>query len=137
MAIFSFTQNILSGKPTILFNDGNMLRDFTYIDDVTHAISKFVDIVPTQDSNPPYQIYNIGNSNPISVKYVIELIEKNIGKKAIIECQQMHVADVVNTDAETTKIEKCLGELQHTPIEIGIKNFVRWYQRYYEICAMS
>ena len=129
MALFSFTRDILDEKPITVFNNGNMLRDFTYIDDVVAGIDRIITLPPNQ--NIPYQIYNIGNSNPVKLSYFINVLEKNLGKKAILNRQPMHTADMRDTYADVAAFEKRAGALPHTYIETGIARFVKWYKNYY------
>ena len=129
MALFSFTRDILDEKPITVFNNGNMLRDFTYIDDVVAGIDRIITLPPNQ--NIPYQIYNIGNSNPVKLSYFINVLEKNLGKKAILNRQPMHTADMRDTYADVAAFEKRAGALPHTSIETGIARFVKWYKNYY------
>lgn len=130
MALFSFTRDILSGKMITVFNNGNMLRDFTYIDDITEGVSRIIDIPPT--AQVPHQVYNLGNSKPVLLKYFIRVLEENLGKKAHIQFQSMHDADVLNTYADVTAFENAAGKLPHTSIEAGIARFVEWYKQYYQ-----
>src|SRR3990167_10841644 len=123
MALFSFTRNILEKKPITVFNDGNMLRDFTYIDDIVSGVTKIIDIIPDKNGKLFYKIYNIGNNSPVQLKYFIEVLEKNLRKKAILDLQPMHAADMQDTYADVSDFEKIAGELPHTPIEIGVKRF--------------
>ena len=131
MAVFDFTHNIINEKPITVFNQGEMLRDFTYIDDIVDGI---IQVIPKMSKNDiPCQIYNLGNSQPIELNYFISTLEKNIGKKALIEYRSMHRADVVGTYANMTAFEENVAKLPHTPIEVGIKKFVEWYKAYYPI----
>ena len=131
MAIFSFTNNILSEAPITVYNNGNMLRDFTYVDDVIAGIAAIIDIAPhTHKDVTPYAVYNLGNSAPVQLKYFIELLEKNLEKKAKIHFQPMHRADVVDTFANVALLESVIGKLPHTPIEVGVARFVAWYRQY-------
>ncbi|OGT39966.1 MAG: hypothetical protein A3E81_01495 [Gammaproteobacteria bacterium RIFCSPHIGHO2_12_FULL_36_30] len=132
MALFSFTNDILSEKPITVFNNGEMLRDFTYIDDVIEGVSRIINL-PSINSDVPYRVYNLGNNNPVQLKYFIEVLEKNLGKKANIHFQSMHAADVVNTYANMTALEKVAGQLPHTTIEVGVARFVEWYKQYYQV----
>lgn len=133
MALFSFTHDILNKKPIIVFNNGNMMRDFTYIDDVVEAVMRILNIIPEKNNDPPYQIYNIANHYPVQLKYLIKLLEKNLETKAKFDVQPMHAADMPNTYADVTAFEKIAGMLPHTPIEVGVTKFVKWYCNYYKI----
>ena len=130
MAPFYFTHNILAEIPIIVFNNGNMMRDFTYIDDIVEGIFRIIHRTP--DTNPPFRIYNLGNHAPIKLTYFIELLEKTIGKKAIIDMKPKHSADAQNTCADINAFEATFGKLPHTSIEVGISKFIAWYKHYYE-----
>ncbi len=143
MALFLFTKNILSGKPIQVFNNGNMIRDFTYIDDIVEGIMRISEKIPEPDlefkpeqPNPatswaPYKIFNIGNSNPIKLMDYIEVLEKELGIKAIIEMKEMQPGDVPYTAAETILLEKHISFKPKTSIENGINLFVKWYKDFY------
>lgn len=144
MALLSFTRNIMAEKPISLFNNGNMIRDFIYVDDIVEGLIRVIDSPPALDRAnikerrpstshvAPYQIYNIGNNHPIKLQYFIQVLEKCLGKKATLEMKPMHVADVQSTYADVTSFERKFGKLPHTPFEIGISRFVDWYKAYYQ-----
>lgn len=144
MALFKFTEAILAGRPIQVFNNGDMVRDFTYVDDIVEGIVKVLDQPaepnPTWNgkapdpatSSAPYRIYNIGNSQPINLMRYIEVLETCLGKKAIVNFQPMQPGDVPETYADTTELEKAVGYKPDTPIEIGVKRFVDWYLEYSE-----
>lgn len=131
MATFHFTHNIMNEKPITVFNQGSMLRDFTYIDDIVEGIIQVIPKMSKKDI--PYQVYNLGNSRPVELSYFISTLEKNIGKKAIIEYMPMHEADVLGTYADMTIFEENIGKIPHTSIDIGIQKFVAWYSAYYKV----
>lgn len=145
MAYFSFTRNIINGLPIRLFNYGNMERDFTYIDDVVHAIYKLISLVPEPDnewdelhSSPassfaPYRIYNIGNNHPIKLTEFIAILEEKIGKKAIVEYTNMQPGDVLRTCADITDLERSTGFRPCTSIDEGLGRFIEWYKEYYHV----
>ncbi len=145
MAPMIFTKSILSGKPIKIFNNGNMYRDFTYIDDVSEAILKLLYIPPKYLNDnkilnslelpelTPHRIINIGNSNPINILEFIEILEHEIDKKAIRVFEKMQLGDVKKTYADTTYIEDLINYKPHTSLENGIKEFVKWYKNYYKI----
>ena len=145
MALFLFTNAILKNKPIQIFNNGNMIRDFTYIDDIIESLIRVIDKPATSDkdfdkSNPnparswaPYKIFNIGNSEPIELmKYIIQ-IEKSIGIKAKKKFLPMQPGDVIATSADTSLLENWIDFKPKTSIEIGVKRFVDWYREFYEI----
>jgi len=126
MALFLFTSSILQDKPIDVFNEGRMMRNFTYIDDIVEGIVRVLD-------NPrPYELYNIGNSRAENLMDFIHEIEKVIGKKAKIHYLPMQPGDVPATMADITKIRK-LGYEPRTNIDAGIRKFVEWYRKYYKM----
>jgi UDP-glucuronate 4-epimerase len=141
MAYFSFTKAILEGKTIKVFNNGKMKRDFTYIDDITHAIQRLIDKPPvvqeqhTKNSSfplPAAEVYNIGNNSPVELVDFIEEIENAVGEKAVKEFLPMQDGDVPATYADLTKLEARIGTMQRTDIKTGIKIFVDWYKNYYK-----
>ncbi len=145
MALFLFTKAILEGKPIDVFNNGNMKRDFTYVDDIVEGIVRVIDNPPTTNSEwtgispdpstskAPYQIYNIGNSNPVKLLDFIEAIEEFLGKKAIKNFLPLQNGDVPATWADVTDLEKTLQYKPQTNIREGISNFINWYKQYYKV----
>jgi len=145
MALFMFTEAILKGKPIDIFNNGEMKRDFTYIDDIVESIFRIMYNVPEPDldwdsNNPdaatsycPYRLYNIGNNTPVDLMYCIEILEKRIGKKAIKNFLPMQKGDVQKTWADVSDLEKAIWFIPNTPIEEGITNFVEWYREFYNV----
>lgn len=139
MALFSFTRNIMQNKPIQVFNQGNMLRDFTYIDDIVTSIVKIMDKIPGKAniSNPAvsqsayYRIYNVGNNKPVELTRYIKVLEECLNKKAKLEMMPMQPGDVHSTYADVSDLERLIGALPHTPIEIGISKFAEWYKDYY------
>ncbi len=142
MALFKFTEAILAGRPIQVFNGGNMVRDFTYVDDVVEGILKVLDqpAAPNPDwdgkapdpatSSAPYRIYNIGNNRPENLMRYIEVLEHSLGRKAVMDFQPMQPGDVPETYADTTELERAVGYKPDTPIEVGVKRFVDWYLEY-------
>jgi UDP-glucuronate 4-epimerase len=131
MAYFLFTKAIIEGKPIQVFNQGDLYRDFTYIDDIVDGIINVLKGVP--DNVPPYRIYNIGNSSPVKLLDFIETIEKALGKKAIKNFTKMQPGDVYKTFADVSDLEKDFGYFPDTPIEEGINRFIQWYLEYYKV----
>ncbi len=129
MAYFSFTKNIIEEKTIKIFNNGKMLRDFTYVDDITFAINKLIKVVPTELT--PYKLYNIGNHQPVELSLFISTLEELIGKKAKKDYLPMQKGDVVATYAETTALRDATGFFPNTPLKEGLKKFVDWYKDYY------
>ena len=144
MALFKFTEAILTGKPIQVFNHGKMVRDFTYVDDIVEGICRVLDqpakANPEWDgSSPdpatslaPYRIYNIGNSRPVELMRYIQVLEGCLGRKATIDFQPMQPGDVPETCADTTELQKAVGYKPDTSIEDGVKRFVDWYLDYYK-----
>lgn len=142
MAMWLFTDAILNGKPLRLFNKGHMKRDFTYVHDIVEAISRLILLPAAPDpdwsamqpklstSAVPHRIYNIGNHTPVAVDELVRLIEKETGKKAIIENAPMQPGDVYETFADVRALTAATGFEPHTPIEKGVRAFVDWYRAY-------
>jgi UDP-glucuronate 4-epimerase len=142
MALFSFTRKILEGQAIPVFNNGHMVRDFTYVDDIVEGIIRIMNVLPEGDSkqfspalrlDTPYRIYNIGNHHPVQLKHYIEVLEACLGKKAVLKMMPMQLGDVPGTYADVSNIEAAIGILPHTPVEKGIESFVKWYKEYYGI----
>ena len=145
MALFMFTKSILEEKPINVFNYGDMMRDFTYIDDIVSGISKVLNKTATPnvdwsglDPDPgtsmaPWRVYNIGNSNPVKLMDFIEAIEVSTGKRAILNKMPMQPGDVPATYADVKSLQKDVGYCPETNINEGVNNFVNWYRQYYSI----
>ena len=145
MALFLFTKAILAGKSIPVFNRGDMLRDFTYVDDIVEGVVRVIDHpaapdpawrAETPDSatgDSPYRIYNIGNSSPVKLMRYIEVLEQCLGKKAQCELLPMQPGDVPATIADVSRLERDLGYRPGTPVEVGVKRFVDWYREYYKV----
>lgn len=140
MAYYSFTKDIIEGNSIKVYNNGNMRRDFTYIDDIVEGIVKLLDQPPEPDPNrdldpstshAPYKIYNIGNNSPVRLMDFIQTLENLIGKKAKIEFLPMQPGDVKETYADITDLQKAAGFSPATPLEIGLGHFVNWYKKYH------
>lgn len=128
MALFTFTKNILAGKPITVYNYGDMKRDFTYVDDIVNGIILVID--RALGYTGLREIYNIGNGRQVNLMDFIHEIEKNLGVEGIYDMQPKHPADTQETWSDTTKLQR-LGYKSETPIEQGIENFIRWYKDYY------
>ncbi len=131
MAYYKFTENIINGKTIEVYNQGNMYRDFTYIDDIVDGIVKSLDFIPKKEV--PYSIYNIGNNKPIKLNYFIELLEKYTNKKAKINYKEIQKGDLIKTNADINLITNEIGYNPKVTIEDGLKYFVEWYKSYYNI----
>ena len=124
MAMYIFADRIAKGKPISLFNNGNMLRDFTYIDDIVSGI------ISSIQKNINYEVLNLGNSKTETLTDVVSIIEERIGKKAIINYESMQLGDVKKTYADIEKTKQKLGYSPTTNIQEGINNFLDWYIDY-------
>ncbi|MHB8093054.1 MAG: NAD-dependent epimerase [Syntrophales bacterium] len=143
MALFLFTRAILEDRPIDVFNNGNMKRDFTYIDDIVEGLVRVMDKTP--EANPawsgdkpdpsssfaPYRLYNIGNNNPVRLLDFIETLEKQLGKTAVRNYLPMQPGDVPETRADVDDLMADVGFRPATPISEGIRRFVAWYREYY------
>lgn len=138
MALFLFTQNILKNRPIHVFNNGNMERDFTYIDDIVQGVLSLlfaprVSLKNTKVDERAPHIYNIGLGHPVSLMAYIHEIEKNLGKKALIQFMPLQPGDVPRSYANTQKLQSDFHFIPHTPIQVGISQFVSWYKKYYNV----
>jgi UDP-glucuronate 4-epimerase len=130
MAYFLFSKAILSGKPIKVFNQGDLYRDFTYVDDIVEGIIKILHGAPT--STPPYKVHNIGNSSPVKLMDFIETIEKALGQEAKKEFHPMQAGDVYKTFADVSELQKDFNYSPNTTLEKGIGEFVKWYKSFYK-----
>lgn len=145
MAYFSFTKDIIAGKPIKVFNHGKMERDFTYIDDIVEGIVKLIGKAPATNkewdeskddlstSFAPYKIYNIGNNNPVQLMRFINALESALGKEAEKIYMDMQPGDVLRTYADVSDLERDISFKPSTSIEDGLKKFVEWYEDYYKV----
>lgn len=145
MALFRFTRGILAGEPIPVFNEGRMVRDFTYIDDIAEGVVRIVDRVAAPDpgwdssdpdparSRAPYRVYNIGNNKPVELLDYIQVLEEALGRKAQLELLPMQPGDVPSTMADVSELEQAVGFRPSTSVRDGIAAFVRWYKQYYGV----
>jgi UDP-glucuronate 4-epimerase len=145
MALFLFTKAILEDKPIDVFNEGNMQRDFTYVDDIVEGIVRVIDHPPQGNSDwsgkapdpstskAPYKVYNIGNSNPVRLLDFIKAIETALKKKATKNMLPIQPGDVPATWADVTDLVDDLGYQPDTPIQEGVNRFVTWYREFYRV----
>ena len=145
MAYFSFTKAIYEGKPINVFNNGNMERDFTYIDDIVEGIVRLIDKIPKSNSawdyiNPdpatsfaPYRIFNIGNNQPVKLLDFISILEELTGTEAKKNFLPMQPGDVKSTFANIDRLNNLTGFKPQTPLKEGLRKFVDWYKNYYKI----
>ena len=144
MALYIFTKAILEGRSIPVFNNGEMQRDFTYIDDIVEGVAAITDkpATPSPKWNPnqplpsispaPYQIYNIGNNNAVQLKRFVAVLEEALGCKAKLELLPMQPGDVKATFADIAPLSSKTGFTPKTSLETGIKNFVCWYKQYHQ-----
>ena len=145
MAMWIFTKAILAGEPIKLFNNGNMRRDFTYIDDVVESVARLVDRRPAGNpdfspaspdpgsSSAPWRVYNIGNNKPVELLEVVRLLEETLGKKAKRELMPMQPGDVPATYADVDDLMRDVDFRPATPIAEGIRRFTEWYRAYHRV----
>ena len=142
MAYYKFTKNIYEDKEIEVYNNGQMKRDFTYIDDIIEGIIRLINKIPESNKNwdyknpdpatsfAPFKIYNIGNNHPINLLDFVSVLEKIIGKKAKIKFLPMQPGDVIETYADIRELDKVIGYRPKTSIEEGLRKFVEWYEWY-------
>lgn len=144
MAPMIFAKSILEGNPIKVFNYGEMLRDFTYIDDIVEGLFRCCYKPATSNecfnglnpdpatSEAPHRIFNIGNSHPVNLMDFIKLLEKNLKKEAIKKFESLQPGDVVSTSADTSALKEWINFSPLTKLEDGVKHFTNWYIEYYE-----
>ncbi len=145
MALFLFTKAILAGEPIEVYNNGEMKRDFTYIDDIINGLLLLADSPPKRVnqwdgqvpdpslSKAPFKLYNIGNNSPVNLMDFVHEIEKQLEKKAIINYKPLQPGDVVASHADLNGLEEDFGYKLSTAVQKGIRNFIDWYKEYYNI----
>jgi UDP-glucuronate 4-epimerase len=145
MALFKFTRGILAGEAIPVFNNGQMIRDFTYVDDIVEGVVRALDHPAQPDpawngddpdpatSYAPYRIYNIGNNEPVLLLDCIAMLEEALGRKARMEFLPIQPGDVVSTMADVSELERAVGFRPKTPLRTGIARFVNWYREYYGV----
>ena len=145
MALFKFTRAILAGEKIDVYNHGQMRRDFTYIDDIAEAVVRLQNVIPQADkdwtvesgspatSSAPYRVYNIGNSQPVTLMAYIEALEKALGQVAEKNMLPMQPGDVMETSADTTALYQVIGFKPKTSVEEGVASFVDWYKGFYPV----
>ncbi|QHM75332.1 UDP-N-acetylglucosamine 4-epimerase [Mixta theicola] len=145
MALFKFTRAIIAGESIDVYNNGEMRRDFTYIDDITESIYRLQAVIPQSDagwtvekgspatSSAPYRVYNIGNSQPVTLMAYIEALEKALGIEARKNMLPMQPGDVLETSADTQALFEAIGFKPQTSVEEGVQRFVDWYRAFYRV----
>jgi len=132
MAIFMFTKSILAGNPIQVFNQGQLQRDYTYIDDIVSGVLLAKDCIPqNEDGHASYACYNLGNHQTVELMHFIRVLESSIGKKAVLEMLPKQPGDVDATYADISTTHQKLGYSPSTSIEQGVNSFVEWYKQYY------
>jgi len=144
MALFKFTKAMLNGEPIDVYNHGDMKRDFTYIDDLIHAIGLLIETAPAATGSPdspqdsvspvaPFRVVNIGNSAPVQLTDFIAAIEDALGVKATRNMMPMQAGDVPATWADATLLNDLTGYSPQTDVPTGVRRFIRWYRQYYQV----
>lgn len=145
MALFKFTKAIIAGEEIDVYNNGDMLRDFTYIDDIVAGVLQIQDVVPTPDANwkvetgspatssAPYRVYNIGHGSPVKLMDYIEALEDSLGIKAKKNFMPMQPGDVYATYADTQDLFAATGYTSKVKVKEGVKAFVDWYRDFYKV----
>jgi len=143
MALFLFTRNILAGEPIRVFNHGRHKRSFTYVDDIVEGVVRTLDRPATPNpawdpmapdpatSNAPFRLYNIGNEQPVELLRYIEVLEKCLGKPAIMEMLPLQAGDVPDTEADVSELASAVDYRPKVPVEEGVARFVDWYLHYH------
>ncbi len=143
MALFLFTRAILEGRPIDVFNEGRMMRDFTFIDDIIEGLVRVMERIPARDADwrgdrpdpsasfAPYRLYNIGNNQPVALLDFIAILEGHLGRKAQKNFLPLQAGDVPATFADVDDLSADVGFRPATPIGEGIRRFVAWYRDYY------
>jgi UDP-glucuronate 4-epimerase len=127
MAYYKFTKSILENKPLDIFNEGNLQRDFTYIDDIIQGT------IAALDFQASYEIFNLGNNKPVKILDLVSILEKKLKKKAILNFLPMQKGEVLKTYADISKSKKLLNFTPKVSIEEGMEEFLNWYQKYHEV----
>jgi UDP-glucuronate 4-epimerase len=147
MAYYTFTDAILAGRPISLHMGGVLRRDFTFIDDVVEGVVRTMDRVPAPDpawrtdapdpalSSAPFRLYNIGNHTPVTVRTLVETLERHLGRRALIEVSPMQAGDVEATHARVDDLARDTGFAPATTLDDGIRQFVAWYREYHGVAG--
>lgn len=143
MALYKFTEAIMKGEPIDVYNYGQMARDFTYVDDVVESIVRLMDIQPLADeefdyhqplpdrSDVPFRVYNVGNHSPVQLMDFIRIIEKKLGKRAIVNELPLQPGDVPESFADSSQLYEAIDFQPQTSIETGVHEFIDWYIAYH------
>jgi UDP-glucuronate 4-epimerase len=143
MAIFKFTHAILEGQPIELYNEGRMVRDFTFVDDVAEPLVRLLDKPATPsgrfdraypdpvESDAPYRVFNVGGGHPVPLLELVDALEAALGRRALRQLLPMQPGDVLATAASSTRLAEWIGPCRSTPLREGIARFVDWYLAHY------
>ena len=144
MALFKFTRGILAGEPIPVFNEGRMIRDFTFIDDIAEGVIRVLDHTAAADpswtgddpdpgrSYAPWRVFNIGNNKPVQLLDYISVIEECLGMKAKLDLLPMQPGDVPSTMADVSELERSVGFRPTTSVRDGVQRFIDWYREFYK-----
>ena len=133
MAYFSFTRDILEGRSITVFNDGEMSRDFTYVDDIIEGIVRLLDKPPSGQQGAPHRVLNIGNNAPVNLLDFVRVLETELGKPAVIEYAPIQPGDVVATWADSSELWELTGFSPSTSVASGVAAFAEWYRQYHHL----
>lgn len=145
MAYFKFTKAILNGDPIDIYNNGELSRDFTYIDDIVEGIMRIFDVIPAKNdqwtvetgspasSSAPYSVYNIGNGNPVKLMEFVDCFEKELGIEAVKNYMPMQLGDVYTTYADVKGLFEAVNYKPQTTVAEGVSHFIKWYKEYYTV----
>ena len=142
MALFKFTRGILENEPIPVFNRGEMVRDFTYVDDIVEGVVRVIDRPaersdganePDRSASAPWRIFNIGNSHRVPLMDYIQALEKALGKKATLDLLPMQDGDVPATEADVTALKEDFGYRPQIKVEEGVRRFIDWYRDYFTV----
>ncbi|MBB6611564.1 NAD-dependent epimerase/dehydratase family protein [Pontibacter sp. Tf4] len=132
MAYYSFAKAITEDQPIQVFNNGDMQRDFTYVEDVVNCLAKLLRLPPeTTFPGAPFKLYNIGNNKPAHLLELIAVLERQLGKKAVLQLEPMQPGDVYTTYADVRELEKKINYKPATTLETGLAHFVKWFKQYH------
>lgn len=149
MALSKFARGILAGEPIPVFNQGHMVRDFTFVDDIVEGVARVLDLVPDRNpdwdakrpdpgtSSAPYRIFNIGNNRPVELLRYINVLEQCLGKTANMTLLPMEPGDVPATIADITALRSAVAFRPAIPVEVGVERFIEWYRSYHRESAAA
>ena len=133
MAPTLFARAISEGQPLKLFNQGNNLRDFTYVDDIVDGVTKVLLYPPTERPTPPVRIFHLRHNRPVETVLFVRMLEELLGKKATVELLPPQPGDMLETCADLTAVQAAVGFAPKVPLEEGLRRFVEWFRGYYKL----